>query len=267
HRLIEQGHEVHVAYQTSGNIAVHDHDAQRFVEFLKEFGGAPAQFAEGSTKEIIAKADKIMAFLRGKTQGEIDIPEVRLVKGLIRRGEARAGARAVGLVQEDQIHFLDLPFYESGRSRKKPLGQADIDIVRGLIEKVKPHQIFAAGDLADPHGTHRICLNAIFEARRQLKEKKWMQECYLWLYRGAWMEWPIHEIEMAVPFSPDQLRTKRRAIFMHQSQKDRPPFPGGDDREFWVRAEERNRTTAEIYRKLGLAEYEAMEAFRQWKEW
>ncbi|MEL6140704.1 MAG: PIG-L family deacetylase, partial [Bacteroidota bacterium] len=267
HRLIEQGHEVHVAYQTSGNIAVHDHDALRFVEFLKEFGDAPDQFAAGAAKEIVDKADKIISFLQRKNEGQIDIPEVRLVKGLIRRGEARAGARAVGLLQEDQIHFLDLPFYESGRSRKKPLGKADIEIVRSLMEKVKPHQIFAAGDLADPHGTHRICLNAIFEARRQLKDKKWMQDCYLWLYRGAWMEWPIHEIEMAVPFSPDQLRTKRRAIFMHQSQKDRPPFPGGDDREFWVRAEERNHATAETYRLLGLAEYEAMEAFRRWKEW
>lgn len=266
-RLIEQGHEVHVAYQTSGNIAVHDHDALRFVEFLKELGEEAKHFSDPTAKAIVKSADKIIKFLRKKTAGQIDTPEVRLVKGLIRRGEARAGARAVGLVDESHIHFLDLPFYESGRSRKKPLGKADVDIVKTLIETVKPHQIFAAGDLADPHGTHRICLNAILQARRQLKDKKWMKECYLWLYRGAWMEWPIHEIEMAVPFSPDQLKTKRRAIFMHQSQKDRPPFPGQDEREFWVRAEERNKATAHIYRQLGLAEYEAMEAFRRWKEW
>lgn len=267
HRLIEQGHEVHVAYQTSGNIAVHDHDALRFAEFLKEFGQEDKVFTDPLAKEVIKKADKIIKFLRKKVAGQVDIPEVRLVKGLIRRGEARAGARAVGLLDESHMHFLDLPFYESGRSRKKPLGKSDINIVSSLIEKVKPHQIFAAGDLADPHGTHRICLNAILEARRALKDKKWMQECYLWLYRGAWMEWSIHEIEMAVPFSPDQLKIKRRSIFMHQSQKDRPPFPGQDEREFWVRAEERNRETADIYRQLGLAEYEAMEAFRRWKEW
>ncbi len=266
-RLIEQGHEVHVAYQTSGNIAVHDHDALRFAEFLKEMGGSDKTFSDPLTKEVIKYADKIIRFLNKKGPGEVDIPEVRLIKGLIRRGEARAGARAVGLMDEKRMHFLDLPFYESGRSRKKPLGSKDIAIVRDLIEQVKPHQIFAAGDLADPHGTHRICLNAILEARKELKDKKWMQECYLWLYRGAWMEWPIHEIEMAVPFSPDQQKIKRRAIFMHQSQKDRPPFPGQDEREFWVRAEERNQGTADAYRRLGLAEYQAMEAFRRWKEW
>ncbi len=266
-RLIEQGHEVHVAYQTSGNIAVHDHDALRFAEFLKEMGGSEKVFSDPLAKEVVKNADKIIRFLHKKGPGEVDIPEVRLVKGLIRRGEARAGARAVGLLDEKRMHFLDLPFYESGRSRKKPLGSKDINLVRDLIEQVKPHQIFAAGDLADPHGTHRICLNAILEARKELKDKKWMQDCYVWLYRGAWMEWPIHEIEMAVPFSPDQQRIKRRAIFMHQSQKDRPPFPGQDEREFWVRAEERNQGTADSYRRLGLAEYQAMEAFRRWKEW
>lgn len=267
HRLVEQGHEVHVAYQTSGNIAVHDHDALRFVEFLDEFGGSGGQFSDPLYAEVAKQVKKIRKFLKNKKDDEVDIPELRLVKGLIRRGEARAGARAVGLMDEKRMHFLDLPFYESGRSRKKPLGQKDIDIVRELIEKVKPHQIFAAGDLADPHGTHRICLNAILAARQELKDKKWMREdCWLWLYRGAWAEFPIHEIEMAVPFSPDQLRTKRRAIFMHQSQKDRPPFPGQDEREFWVRAEERNRATADTYRKLGLAEYEAMEAFRRMRD-
>ncbi|PHI20508.1 glucosamine-6-phosphate deaminase [Lewinellaceae bacterium SD302] len=270
HRLVEQGHEVHVAYQTSGNIAVHDHDALRFVEFLDEFSASKGQFSDPLIAEVAKKTKKIRKFLEKKNKEKndlIDIPELRLVKGMIRRGEARAGARAVGLTDEKRFHFLDLPFYESGRSRKKPLGPADVKIVRELIEKVKPHQIFAAGDLADPHGTHRICLNAILLARQELKDQQWMKkDCYLWLYRGAWMEWPIHEIEMAVPFSPDQLRTKRRAIFMHQSQKDRPPFPGQDEREFWVRAEERNRETADIYRGLGLAEYEAMEAFRRMRD-
>ena len=158
-----------------------------------------------------------------------------------------------------------MPFYETGRKRKKPLGEADISVIIDILEKVKPHQAYAAGDLADPHGTHRVCLDAITEAFRRLNGKKWIEECWLWLYRGAWHEWAVHEIEMAVPMSPQQLRRKRQAIFMHQSQKDRPPFPGGDDREFWQRAEYRNQETAQTYRSLGLSEYEAMEAFVRWK--
>lgn len=260
-RLVDQGHEVHVAYQTSGNIAVHDHDALRFIEFLREYseGGMP----EDTVEKVMKHYKKMTDFLRKKQPDAIDIPEVRLVKGLIRRGEARAGARVAGLTNE-RIHFLDLPFYESGRTRKNPIGPEDVRIIVDLLQEVKPHQIFAAGDLADPHGTHRVCLNAILEAKDQLAEAPWMKDCWLWLYRGAWMEWPVEEIEMAVPLSPDELKRKRRAIFMHQSQKDRPPFPGSDDREFWQRAEERNHQTAEAYRLLGLAEYEAMEAFRRW---
>ena len=259
-RLVEQGHDVHVAYQTSGNIAVHDFDALRYVEFLKEFGDAGQLSHEAADKLY----KKVLKSLQNKQPNDSDIDEVRLVKGLIRRGEARAGARFCGL-QDSHIHFLDMPFYETGRTRKKPLGDEDIQIVMDLMEKVKPHQVYAAGDLADPHGTHRVCLDAIFEAFNRLHERPWMKDCWLWLYRGAWHEWDIDEIEMAVPISPKELDKKRRAIFMHQSQKDRPPFPGDDAREFWQRAEDRNRDTAHAYSQLGLAEYEAMEAFRRWK--
>jgi glucosamine-6-phosphate deaminase len=259
-RLVEQGHDVHVAYQTSGNIAVHDHDAMRFMEFVQEYAAAT-----GIANDTLSTVyQKVMDSLAEKQTKENDIEEVRKIKGYIRRGEARAGARFCGL-PDDHIHFLDMPFYETGRTRKKPIGEDDVRIIMELMEKVKPHQVYAAGDLADPHGTHRVCLDAIFEAFRQLQERAWMKDCWLWLYRGAWHEWSVDEIEMAVPISPKQLERKRKAIFMHQSQKDKPPFPGSDDREFWQRAEQRNRETARLYRSLGLAEYEAMEAFRRWK--
>lgn len=260
-RLVDQGHDVHVAYQTSGNIAVHDFDALRYAEFMLEFGETQGTLNDDSRKLY----QKVIRFINKKDSGASDIPEVRQIKGLIRRGEARGGARFTGL-SDDHIHFLDMPFYETGATRKKPLGDADIDIVANLIERIQPHQVYAAGDLADPHGTHRVCLDAIFEAFRRLRPKhEWMKDCWLWMYRGAWHEWAAHEIEMAVPMSPEQLRRKRQAIFMHQSQKDRPPFPGDDNREFWQRAEDRNRESARIYRDLGLAEYEAMEAFVRWK--
>lgn len=260
-RLVEQGHEVHVAYQTSGNIAVHDHDALRFMEFIQEYGQQIGLLKEDAPAFVRKAIEEINS--KPITQSA-DTPEVRLAKGLIRRGEARAGARFCGL-SDKQIHFLDMPFYETGAVRKKSLEQADIQIVADLIQTIKPHQVFAAGDLADPHGTHRVCLDAIMGAFQQLKDEKWMKDCWLWLYRGAWQEWPVHEIEMTVPLSPQEVLKKRKAIFLHQSQKDRPPFPGSDEREFWERAEYRNKETAEIYRKLGLAEYEAMEAFRRWK--
>ena len=260
-RLVDQGHEVHVAYQTSGNIAVHDYDALRYAEFVLEFG----QVNQSMSEEEVKRFKKIIQFLHRKNDSSEDIPEVRSIKGLIRRGEARAGARFTG-IPDERIHVLDMPFYETGRTRKKPLGEEDIRIVMDLIERVKPHQVYAAGDLADPHGTHRVCLDAIFEAHRRLSsEHDWMKDCWVWMYRGAWHEWPVYEIEMAVPMSPQQLRKKRQAIFMHQSQKDRPPFPGDDNREFWQRAEDRNRDTASQYSALGLAEYEAMEAFVRWK--
>ena len=259
-RLVEQGHEVHVAYQTSGNIAVHDHDAQRFIEFMLDIDDN-SNILNEEGKKILTKANK---FLNNKKNEQKDSKYVRLAKGYIRRGEARAGANFCGL-DNDHIHFLDLPFYETGTTRKKPLGDEDINIMKAFLSEIQPHQVYAAGDLADPHGTHRVCLNAIFEAFNQLKEEEWMDNCWLWLYRGAWHEWLTHEIEMAVPLSPLELYKKRKAIFMHQSQKDTPPFPGNDEREFWQRAEDRNKATASTYRSLGLAEYEAMEAFRRWK--
>lgn len=258
-RLVKQGHEVHVVYQTSGNIAVHDYDAKKYIEFVKELIDSHSI----PCKEIQYSYQQANAFLKNKKSDQKDAPQIRNIKGLIRRGEARAGARFCGLPDE-QIHFLDMPFYETGSSRKKPIGKKDVDLVVNMIETIRPHQVFAAGDLADPHGTHRVCLDAIFAAFDQLKSKKWMKDCWLWLYRGAWHEWPTHEIEMAVPLSPQELMKKRRAIFMHQSQKDHPPFPGKDEREFWQRAEDRNRKTAKIYKKLGLAEYEAIEAFARW---
>jgi glucosamine-6-phosphate deaminase len=261
-RLVEQKHDVHVAYQTSGNIAVHDFDALRYIEFMLDM--LEREPSSKENEESIKKYKKIGKYLSNKKADELDSDDVRAVRGLIRRGEARGGARFSG-IDDEHIHFLDMPFYETGRTRKNALGEEDVKIIVDLMEQIKPHQVYAAGDLADPHGTHRVCLDAIFMAFEHLKEQDWIKDCWLWLYRGAWHEWPLHEIEMAVPMSPEQLLKKRRAIFMHQSQKDRPPFPGNDEREFWQRAEDRNRSSAMMYRDLGLAEYEAMEAFRRWK--
>lgn len=260
-RLVDQGHKVHVAYQTSGNIAVFDDDAVRFADFVSDYHDA-FNIDDSQVDSIFSG---IRSFLAEKNQAEPDSEEIKIIKGLIRRGEAKAACRYVGIPDEN-IHFLDLPFYETGKIRKKPIGPEDIAIVKRLIEEVKPHQIYAAGDLSDPHGTHRVCLEAIFQALRELKDIEWMKDCYIWLYRGAWQEWDIEDIEMAVPLSPEETDKKRRAIFKHQSQKDRPLFPGTDKREFWQRADDRTRSTAETYDKLGLAEYEAMEAFVRWKE-
>jgi glucosamine-6-phosphate deaminase len=259
-RLVDQGHEVHVAYQTSGNIAVFDDDAVRFADFVRDFNNAFG--LNKSDGEKFYK--KVVKSLTQKGPGQVDSAEVMRIKGLIRRGEAKAGCRYVG-IPDSQAHFLDMPFYETGLVKKKPLGEKDIQIIVDLLEKIKPHQIYAAGDLSDPHGTHRVCLAAIFKAVEKLKHKTWMKDCYLWLYRGAWQEWDVDQIEMAVPLSPDELLRKRRAVFKHQSQKDSAVFPGNDQREFWVRAEDRNHATAEIYNQLGLAEYEAIEAFVRWK--
>jgi len=257
-RLADQGHEVHVAYQTSGNIAVFDHDALRFADFAADFN----QIFDLPCGEKIDK--HIEEFLRRKKPGQVDSPEVLKIKTLIRRGESRAGGRSCGIPVE-RLHFLDLPFYETGKVRKKPLGEEDIRILVDLLRKVKPHQIYAAGDLSDPHGTHRVCLKAIFEAVNRIKDDDWFGLCTVWLYRGAWQEWGMDEIEMAVPLSPSELLRKRNAIFRHQSQKDRALFPGTDNREFWQRAEDRNRETARTYDRLGLAEYEAIEAFVRWR--
>ena len=255
-RLCEQGHEVHVAYQTSGNIAVWDESADRHIDFVEEFCRT---FGAGTKAGEIA--EKIRGFLRTKGAGALDLPELQAVKGLIRRTEARAAARYSG-VKPECIHFLDLPFYETGRVRKKPLGADDVAITVELLERVKPHQIYAAGDLSDPHGTHRVCLGAVLEARRRLADREWARGCELWIYRGAWQEWEPHEIDMAVPLSPDEVERKRMAIFKHESQKDHALFPGPHDpREFWQRAEDRNRETARVYDRLGLPEYEAIEGF------
>jgi glucosamine-6-phosphate deaminase len=259
-RLHEQGHEVHVGYQTSGNIAVADDEALRFASFVCDYNdkfGIKSLEAENIYKKAIT-------FLKNKKTSEVDIAEVRHIKGLIRKGEARSTSFYVG-IPEEQIHFMELPFYETGAIKKNPLGEEDIQITMNLIDKIKPHQIYAAGDLADPHGTHKICLDAIFEAIKRLKPKKFMTDCWVWLYRGAWQEWGIDEIEMAVPMGPDQVLEKRKGIFKHQSQKDGVVFQGMDSREFWQRAEDRNKETADLYDELGLSHYAAMEAFVRWE--
>lgn len=259
-RLQQQGHEVHVAYQTSGNIAVADDEALRFARFVCDYN---EKFGIKSP-EADAIFQKSIEFLKNKKNSEIDIAEVRYLKGLIRKGEARSTSNFVGLT-DNQIHFMELPFYETGTIEKKPLGAEDVQLTMDLIEKIKPHQIYAAGDLADPHGTHKVCLDAIFEAVKNLKSKDFMNDCWVWLYRGAWQEWGIDEIEMAVPMSPDQVLAKRHGIFKHQSQKDGVVFQGSDAREFWQRAEDRNRETAVLYDQLGMSSYAAMEAFVRWE--
>jgi glucosamine-6-phosphate deaminase len=254
---------VHVAYQTSGNIAVFDAAAERHADFVREFCAAFG-IGEGAERSSgIAQA--IQQFINSKKAGEVDTPELRTIKGLIRRSEARAGAKFSG-VKPEHIHFLDMPFYETGRVKKKPLGEEDIAIVSELMDRVRPHLVYAAGDLSDPHGTHRTCLAAITTAFHRMQDRPWMAGCELWLYRGAWQEWGPEEIEMAVPLAPDEVERKRMAIFKHESQKDKALFPGAwDTREFWQRAEERNRATAEVYDRLGLPEYQAIEGFVKWQ--
>ena len=259
-RLQDQGHEVHVAYQTTGNIAVADDEALRFAEFVVDFN---EKFESVNTKANKIYKDAVR-FLKNKKDSELDIDAVRQIKGLIRKGEAKNTCRFVG-IKKEHAHFLEMPFYETGTIRKKPLAEVDIQLIIDLIDTVQPHQIYAAGDLADPHGTHKVCLDAIFEAISRIKHREYMKNCWVWLYKGAWAEWDIDQIEMAVPMSPDQVFKKRMGIFKHQSQKDGVVFQGDDSREFWQRAEDRNRGTAQIYNKLGLAEYEAMEAFVRWK--
>ncbi len=260
-RLAVQGHEVHVAYQTSGNIAVFDDDVIRFADFIREFN----QAFDIPTDKPGAILAEIQQSLQRKIPGQVDSDQVQAIKAMIRRGEARAAARACGIPAE-RLHFLDMPFYETGRVRKKPLSEQDIAITVGLLQQLQPHQIYAAGDLSDPHGTHRTCLSAALQACKRVKHEDWYNVCEVWLYRGAWQEWSPHQIQMAVPLSPLELMRKRSAIFKHESQKDRALFPGPDPREFWQRAEERNRTTAQIYDALGLAEYEAIEGFVRWDE-
>ncbi len=260
-RLHDQGHDVHVAYQTSGNIAVTDEFVTRFLDFAVGFEDMFG-IDNKKSQEILIEA---RAFLAGKKAAQLDTAEIRAIKGLIRRCEAKATCRYVGIA-EDNYHFMNLPFYETGTIDKNPLGEADIQITMELLRKLKPHQIFCAGDLADPHGTHKVCLDVIFESMRRLKEAgdTWIKDCWVWLYKGAWQEWDISEIEMAVPMSPDQVMKKRFGIFIHQSQKDSVPFQGTDAREFWQRAEIRNANTADLYASLGLTKYAAIEAFVRW---
>ena len=258
-RLVKQGHDLHVAYETSGNIAVGDEEVTRFMHFVNGFN----QLFLDNKDETIKKMYKdIKKFLANKKEGDMDTAEVRTIKGLIRRGEART-ASTFNKIPLDHVHFLDLPFYESGKIEKLPMSEKDVEIVRQLLQTVKPHQIFVAGDLADPHGTHRKCTDAVMAAIDLEKEAgaKWLDNCRIWMYRGAWAEWEIENIEMCVPMSPEELRAKRNCILKHSSQMESAPFLGNDERLFWQRAEDRNHATAELYHSLGLACYEAMEAF------
>lgn len=247
-RLVEQGHDVHVAYETSGNVAVHDDVVLQHMDAARELGFGD-RFDE--VKEIIAS----------KKPGEPEPRALLELKGAIRRAEAKSAVRSFGLNDETNTHFLNLPFYETGGIKKGERTQADIDIIIALLQQVKPHQIYLAGDLADPHGTHRVCTEAVLEALNQLKGEAWLDECHVWLYRGAWMEWELGKVDMAVPLSPDEVIKKRHAIYRHLSQKDIVPFPGEDPREFWQRAEERTQNTARLYDELGMAEYQAIEVF------
>jgi len=260
-RLQDQGHDVHVGYQTSGNIAVTDEFVTRFLDFAVGFEDLFG-IDNKKSQEILTNA---RAYLASKKSDHIDTAEIRAIKGLIRRCEAKATCRYVGLKDENH-HFLDLPFYETGAIEKKPMSELDIKITMDYLNKLQPHQIYCAGDLADPHGTHKVCLEIIFESLRRLKASgaEWIKDCWVWLYKGAWQEWDIAEIEMALPMSPDQVLKKRFGIFIHQSQKDSVPFQGTDAREFWQRAEIRNAHTADIYARLGLTKYAAIEAFVRW---
>lgn len=255
-RLVEQGHEVHVAYQVSGNFAVSDDYVLRFLDFHQEY----INYYDPINPVAVGQQEKVISFIKNKEEDQVDIPDVRKIKGLIRRMEARSALRYFG-IPDSNIHFLDLPFYETGIKQKSPMGEDDVRIIMDLLQNVQPHQIFAAGDLSDPHGTHRVCLDAVLIALECYKNEEWMKNCWIWLYRGAWAEWEADEIEMAVPISPVELARKREAILRHQSQKEGAMFMGEDEREFWQRAEQRNRNTAKLYDYLGMAEYEAIEAF------
>ena len=247
-RLIEHGHDVHVAYQTSGNVAVYDDVVLQNIDTAKEMGFGDA-------------FDEIREIIANKKVGEPEPRKLLDLKGAIRRAEARAACRSIGLNDRTNAHFLNLPFYETGGIKKGQLSDDDIEIVKKLMREVKPHQIYAAGDLTDPHGTHRVCIEAVLRAFEEVKDDDWAKECHIWLYRGAWQEWDLAVADMAVPLSPEELIRKRHAIFRHLSQKDIVPFPGEDAREFWQRAEERTQGTAELFNKIGLPEYQAIELF------
>ena len=269
-RLMQQGHDVHIAYETSGDIAVGDEEVTRFMHFINGFNKI---FANGSDEVIKHSYQSVKAFLKSKQEGGLDNETVLRLKGLIRRGEARLACAYNG-INSDHIHFLDLPFYESGKIEKLPMSEYDVFPIQQLLSEIQPHQIYVAADLADPHGTHKKCTDAVLAAIDEEKKKiealrpdqqgemmDWLSDCRVWMYRGAWAEWDVADIEMCVPMSPEELREKRNAILRHQSQMEGAPFLGNDDRLFWQRAEDRNRETAKRYDALGLACYEAMEAF------
>jgi len=260
-RLVDQSHDVYTAYQTSGNIAVFDDDVIRFTDFVADINQADNTGTTGSNDPLY---ERVVKSIIHKKPGDIDTDEVLNIKALIRKSEARAACRYVG-IPDNKIHFLNLPFYETGTVKKRSPGEEDYFIVMKLIKDLQPHQIYAAGDLSDPHGTHRVCFQVILESIRRLKEEGSLDpdSCWLWLYRGAWQEYQVDEIDMAVPLSPDEVLRKRKAIFKHQSQKDQALFPGADPREFWQRAEARNAELAQKYDDLGLPEYAAMEAFKR----
>ncbi|MCQ2330410.1 MAG: PIG-L family deacetylase [Paludibacteraceae bacterium] len=251
-RLIKQGHNVHIAYETSGCIAVADENLQYFLDFNN---GLPQVL----NNKKISTSDQPLSVQDFSSREILDL------KALIRRGEATAACRYMGL-DTSHIHFLNLPFYETGTIKKGDLSQRDVEIVKKLLLEIRPQEMFVAGDLADPHGTHKVCLDAVLAAIDELKDQEsWLRECRVWMYRGAWMEWDVDLIEMAVPMSPEELRSKRNTILRHQSQMESAPFMGDDERLFWQRAEDRNHATAELYAKLGLADYEAIEAFVQYR--
>ncbi|HEY5969306.1 MAG TPA: glucosamine-6-phosphate deaminase [Chitinophagaceae bacterium] len=266
-RLHDQGHDVHVAYQTSGNIAVTDEFVTRFLDFAVGF----EEIAGIDTKKSGKILEDARRFIARKKANQTDTPAIRAIKGLIRRCEAKATCRYVG-IKDENIHFQNLPFYETGSIEKKPMSEKDVKITMELLRELKPQQVYCAGDFADPHGTHIVCFNVVLEALKRISAgsrgkdagDKWINDCWLWLYKGAWQEWNIEEIEMAIPMSPDQVMKKRFGIFIHQSQKDMVPFQGSDSREFWQRAEARNEATANLYADLGLTHYAAMEAFVRW---
>jgi glucosamine-6-phosphate deaminase len=260
-RLHDQGHDVHVAYQTSGNIAVTDEFVTRFLDFAVGF----EEIAGIDTKKSGKILEDARRFIARKKANQTDTPAIRAIKGLIRRCEAKATCRYVG-IKDENIHFQNLPFYETGSIEKKPMSEKDVKITIELLREIKPQQVYCAGDFADPHGTHIVCFNVVLEALKRIKTAgdQWINDCWLWLYKGAWQEWNIEEIEMAIPMSPDQVMKKRFGIFIHQSQKDMVPFQGSDSREFWQRAEARNEATANLYADLGLTHYAAMEAFVRW---
>ena len=265
---MQQEHDVHIAYETSGNIAVADEEVRLYMHFINGFNQL---FANGSDEVIKIRYREIMNFIKEKQEGDWDNQAILTVKGLIRRGEAR-NACGYNHISKDHIHFLDLPFYESGKIEKLPMSERDVEPIIALLEEIQPHQIYVAADLADPHGTHRKCTDAVLAAIDEIKkgsspsageptQGSWLKDCRVWMYRGAWAEWDVADIEMCVPMSPEELREKRNAILRHQSQMEGAPFLGNDDRLFWQRAEDRNRDTAKKYDELGLACYEAMEAF------